>query len=84
VFVVRNDDIFPDGDHNPPQEVEVVIRLSGENKVHCLAETSAILDVPTTTAGTTTSPMGTPDTGPSSHTVSQQHLSFGNLLFYPN
>lgn len=82
VFVVRNEDLFSDGDNNPPLEIEVVIRMPTENKVNCLSETSAILDMLTTTVGTTTSPNGNPDTSSNSQPGSHPHVTSGDLLFY--
>ncbi|XP_056022414.1 uncharacterized protein LOC125673704 isoform X2 [Ostrea edulis] len=80
VFVVRNEDLFSDGDNKPPLEIEVVIRMPTENKVNCLSETSAILDMLTTTVGTTTSPNGNPDTSSNSQPGSHPHVTSENSV----
>lgn len=42
-IVVRNDDIFSDGDSHPPEEVEIVVRMATDNNIpQCTTETNPI------------------------------------------
>lgn len=48
-IVVRNDDIFPDGNSHPPEEVEIVVRMATDNNIpQCTIETNPI-SAPATT-----------------------------------